>query len=439
MPPAGRARLVPRLPASAWWLIGAGAVSSAGSGLVFPFLVIYLHEIRGLGLSAVGIVMAAYAAGDLVGAPIAGSLADRRGARRVLVGGLGIAALGAVAMANAVTAPGAFGAALVSGVGVAATRPSVAALLATAVATAQRSDAFAVNYAARNAGFGVGAVLGGLLVDVSVPGSFVDVLMIDALSFVAAAVIVTIAARGRPSPHAQPAVATPASSVDGARDGGYREVLRDRVFRRLLVVLVVLGVFAGAQFDTTFPAVARIAGVSTRFVGFAFAANTFTIVAFQLVVLRGLRGRRRSHAIALAALLWGSALGMMLVTLHVPPAVAAVLFLASLSVFAAGEMFLSPSVPALVNDLAPDHLRARYNATSGFGLALAEISGPVVAGFVLDAGYVTAMVAVLATACVLTSVAALRLERVLPAHVNRVDEDVPTERLVPDALEVSGG
>ena len=428
---------MPRLPSGAWWLIGAGAVSSAGSGLVFPFLVIYLNEIRGLGLSAVGIVMAAYAAGDLVGAPIAGSLADRRGARRVLVGGLGIAALGAVAMANATTAPGAFGAALISGVGVAATRPSVASLLATAVASAQRSDAFAVNYAARNAGFGVGAVLGGLLVDVSVPGSFVDVLMIDALSFIAAAVIVTIAARGRPSPHAQPAVAT-ASSTVGARDGGYREVLRDRVFRRLLVVLVVLGVFAGAQFDTTFPAVARIAGVSTRFVGFAFAANTFTIVAFQLIVLRGLRGRRRSHAIALAALLWGSALGVMLVTLHVPPAVAAVLFLASLSVFAAGEMFLSPSVPALVNDLAPDHLRARYNATSGFGLALAEISGPVVAGFVLDAGYVTAMVAVLAAACGLTSIAALRLERVLPAHVNRVDEDVPTERLVPDALEVSG-
>lgn len=38
------------------------------------------------------------------------------------------------------------------------------------------------------------------------------------------------------------------------------------------------------------------------------------------------------------------------------------LMVASLGVFALGEATLSPTLPALINDLAPERLRGRYNA-----------------------------------------------------------------------------
>ena len=50
------------------------------------------------------------------------------------------------------------------------------------------------------------------------------------------------------------------------------------------------------------------------------------------------------------------------------------------SVFALGETLLQPTIPALVNDLAPDHLRGRYNALSSAAFQLAAIIAPPISG-----------------------------------------------------------
>ena len=53
------------------------------------------------------------------------------------------------------------------------------------------------------------------------------------------------------------------------------------------------------------------------------------------------------------------------------------------SVFAFGETLLQPTIPALVNDLAPDHLRGRYNAVSSGSFQLAAVIAPPIAGFLI--------------------------------------------------------
>ena len=53
------------------------------------------------------------------------------------------------------------------------------------------------------------------------------------------------------------------------------------------------------------------------------------------------------------------------------PSGATLLVAACASVFAFGETLLQPTIPALVNDLAPDHLRGRYNALSSGAFQLA--------------------------------------------------------------------
>ena len=53
------------------------------------------------------------------------------------------------------------------------------------------------------------------------------------------------------------------------------------------------------------------------------------------------------------------------------------------SVFALGETLMQPTIPALVNDLAPDHLRGRYNALSSGAFSLAAIVAPAIAGWLI--------------------------------------------------------
>ena len=62
---------------------------------------------------------------------------------------------------------------------------------------------------------------------------------------------------------------------------------------------------------------------------------------------------------------------------------AALLVAACASVFAFGETLLQPTIPALVNDLAPDHLRGRYNALSSGAFQLAAVIAPPIAGLLI--------------------------------------------------------
>ena len=114
------------------------------------------------------------------------------------------------------------------------------------------------------------------------------------------------------------------------------------------------------------PAYARSVGeISTQGLGFAFAANTLVIVLLQLVVLQRIEGHRRTRVIAVMAAVWAVSWLLLGATGLVSGTWGATMLVAACaSVFAFGETLLQPTVPALVNDLAPDHLRGRYNAAA---------------------------------------------------------------------------
>ena len=73
--------LDPRLPRAVWVLQGGGLVNSFGNGMVLPFLIIYLHNVRGISLGLAGLIAASNSAAALVTGFVAGWLSDRFGAR----------------------------------------------------------------------------------------------------------------------------------------------------------------------------------------------------------------------------------------------------------------------------------------------------------------------------------------------------------------------
>src|SRR3954471_11380990 len=80
--------LNPRLPLPVWLLQVGGLTNSFGNGLVLPFLVIYLHNIRGFSLGTAGLIVAVSSFAQLVAGVMAGPLIDRVGARPTLAAGL---------------------------------------------------------------------------------------------------------------------------------------------------------------------------------------------------------------------------------------------------------------------------------------------------------------------------------------------------------------
>src|SRR5512132_4191602 len=83
-----------QLPRSVQTLQAGGLVSAFGNGLLIPFLFIYLHNVRDIGLGTAGLVVAANALVSIAAGPVFGALVDRVGARTMLTIALVVLAVG---------------------------------------------------------------------------------------------------------------------------------------------------------------------------------------------------------------------------------------------------------------------------------------------------------------------------------------------------------
>jgi len=418
-------RLVPPLPRTAWVVLSGDALSAVGSGLTLPFFLVYLSRIRGIEVELAGLALATVALAGFAGNPLGGWLSDRIGSRRTLIGGLLVAAAGAFSI-TLVQAPWqAFAAAAVVGFGAAVVWPAQDSLLATVVAPRQRSSVFSVRHATLNAGFGAGALIGALIADLSSPASFVILYLLDGLTFLAF-VPILLALRG--IGNVVRAMDLPVTDAGSAAQGGYLRVLRDRTFLRVWLLTALLIAVGFSQTHAVFPAFTTgTGGISASGLSIAFAANTFTVVAAQLFVLRWMVGRRRTTGIVLVSACWGLTWIVTLLGGNLGgTALAVVAFAAAMVVFAIGETLLSPSLAPLVNDLATDELRGRYNGMYTLAWTTGFATGPVIAGAALGADGGRMLLVGLALACGLAALAAWRLGKHLTPTANTVEpSEVP--------------
>ena len=406
-------KLLPDLPRQAWIVLLGDLLSAVGSGLTLPFLIVYLHRVRGIDLELAGVAVATIGIAALVGNPTAGVLVDRIGARKTLLIGLLVAATGTAAIAFVDTAWEAIAATATHGLGMSLIWPALDSLLAVVVRPEQRSSVFSVRHATMNIGFGIGALVAAAVVSFESTSSFQLLYLLDAASFLLFAPLLLFALRGvgdRPEPD---------------QEGGparYRIVLRDRIFLRIVVLTALICGAGYAQMATAFPAFATDeGGISAAALGLVFAVNTVAVSVLQLPALRLAQGHRRTALLTLVFILFAAAWAVTLAAgeLDGGMQVVAVFALAEL-IFAVGETLVSPTLTPMVNDLAPDQLRGRYNAVSTLAWTSGFIVGPLVAGTALGSGNSTALFLGLIGVCLLGAVASSRLRPLLPEGVDVV-------------------
>ncbi len=175
----------PPLPRSVTTLQVGGLVNAFGNGITLPFLFIYLHNVRGIGLGIVGLIV-----GDA-----RGRRASSRG--RCSASSSTASAGGACSRSRSRSSPAATrstrsstwpgrgsSVAAITGVGVGGFWPSQSTLIAGLTTPRERPAAFAMQRVVMNLGIGLGALAGGLIATTESPGSFTVLFLLNALTFV---------------------------------------------------------------------------------------------------------------------------------------------------------------------------------------------------------------------------------------------------------------
>src|SRR4029079_17790421 len=363
--------LDPHLPRMVWLVQVGGVVNALGNGVVFPFAIIYLHNVRGISFAQAGFALAIGGAAALVAGLGGGSLVDRVGGRNTLVFGLLLQLVAFTLFPLIRDAWHAYALFALDGVGTACFWPGQSTLLARLTPPEYRHSAYALQRVSMNLGIGLGAAIGGLIATPSDPSSFTRMFLLDAATFLVFAVVLLVGVKEppatEPEAHEEP--------------GSYRAVLRDRNFLAL-TGLNVLFVAVGYEVFALLPPFAKnYAGVDEHWIGFIWLANTLLIVLIQLPVSKALEGRRRMRALALMSLLFAAAALIVLGGgIWFTGTAAALVFVFATLVFGVGETLQGPTRAPLVADLGPDHLRGRYFALGSMSWSAGSILGPAIGG-----------------------------------------------------------
>jgi MFS family permease len=359
-------------------LQGGNALNYFGYGLVLPFEIIYLHQIRGFSTSTAGLVLAATMGTSAIVTLPTGALLDRYSAKALVVAGSLASALGYAGFAYVEHPWQGFACSIVGGAGLGAAGTANRTLIVRLIRPEQRPAAFALNRVAGNFGIGAGATIAGFIVAAAQQlRSFQILYFFDAVTYIGFALIVLAAV---PSPRSETATATDANGT------GFRAVARDRIFLSVIAANLVLVVVGHTFFSNILPPFAKAhTPVGPAEIGIIILANTAFIVIAQIPAVRLVARMRRAQAFAATSVLFAVALVAVLPATLVHSELAATTLLAGVAiVLASAEIAHILVLGPLVADMAPAHLLGRYLSLYSLTFAGSLALGPAIGGLLLQ-------------------------------------------------------
>jgi MFS family permease len=425
-------------------------LNALGNGLTLALLIVYLSTVREIPLGVATALLAWQAVLALLISPVSGTMVDKYGPRAVLMVAVLIEAVGIYSYGSVTNPTQAFLAMTVVAVGGAGIWGPASALTARIVAPSDRPTAFGFGFMLLNLGLGLGGLISSTIVDLDDPSTFVRLYTFTALAYVllffAVLSMGNVGRRpvtettadvtdtaGAESAQSTPGTEPPETDHDEA--GNWLEVLKDRNLLRFAAASLLMLTFGYGSIDAGASLfITDFVGLEARYIGIVFAANTGVIVVSQLFVLSVVKGRSRARVLAGVSLMWALSWVLFGSALTIDGWIAVALLILAMSVFALGETMWSPTAPALLNDLAPEHLRGRYNAFQSVLFGISGAMGPLLTGLFLSARLGGLWTMSLAVGCLGAGVIALRLRRHLTELQDRGPR--PPERTQPGPTTV---
>jgi MFS family permease len=338
------------------WILCAGTFVNRFGSFVAVFLILYLRS-RGYSIAEAGLVVSFYGIGNVVAAGVGGWVADRFGRRNALALSMFSSAVTLLLLSQAQSLPLIIVLTTLAGMTGEMYRPAAAALLTDLTLAGERIPAFALNRLAINLGFAAGPAVAGLLAE----RSFFLIFLGDALTSAAFGVIaLTRLPEG-----------VRVRRGEERRGEAVRTMLHDRAFVFFLISSV-LGAFVYFQSQTTFPLHVRASGLSDADYGLLISLNGLAIVLFELPLVAITQRFPYRPVLTVGSLLVGLGFALNAVANDLPELALTVL------IWTLGEIVYAPVASAYVADIAPEHLRGRYQGAWGLTWGLAFVFAPAV-------------------------------------------------------------
>jgi MFS family permease len=411
------------LPGQQWYVVSS-LINALGSGLYYPFAVLYGHQVVGLSFPLVGLGLSVATGVSLATVPLQGSLVDRFGARTLQIAAHLVRAVGFLGLLLAHSFPVFLLPAALVALGDAT--PAGTALVADLAAPDERDRWLGLIRVLNNAGLGAGGVFGGVAVATGGIGGYQVIVVLNAVSFVAAAGMLTrlpmqttrsTSSTGSPATPSNPSASLEARAGESraARHevSGYRAILRDHPFLVLVIVSVVFWMSNYGVDIVLAPYSVSVLRVPVWIPGALFALNTALIVGAQVPVMGLLASRRRTRTLMVGGIVYMVAFLGLAATPFLPAYTLVVTLFALMLLATMAEIILIPTMIALAAAMAPLHLRGRYLALANLSLSTAKAITPLVATALLAT--IPSAFWLILTVVLLVAVAAVAwLERRLP-------------------------
>jgi MFS family permease len=374
------------LPRAVRVIFAATLINRSGT-MVLPYLALYITQGLGASAEVAGVVLAAYGGGAVVAPMLAGPLVDRYGALRVMRGSLLGSGLLLLSYSFAREVPMLVGLAFLLALVAEAFRPASLAVVADTVPASQRKTAFAVIRFAINLGMSLGPAVGGLLVS----ASFRALFWIDAVTSIAAGVLLAVArstdgsadasstgadakgdtdVAGAAKSLGEPSPPDAAAGVESPPLGG---AVRLRTFALFLVATFLLSLVF-FQFEAALPLfVVRDVHASEAVYGALVTINAVIIILTEIPLNLKMAAWPHGRSMALGACFVAIGFGALALGKSLP------LVVLSVPLWTVGEMIVLPSMSAFVSDLAPrgraGSFLGLYGTAFGLGFAVGPFCG----------------------------------------------------------------
>ncbi len=388
-------------PRQFWVLFWGTLVNSIGSGMVFPFLTLYLHQRLNLSMTYVGVILAAWSASALIGQLVGGSLTDRFGRKRLMAFSLGVNAGILVTFGLADSFAAALAIVAAAGFIGALFQPARDAMIADLTESDKRPQAYGLLRVVANLGIAIGPAMGGFLAARSYLITFLGNASAAFLFF-----LITVFWMRETKPRALAAAETVTAP------GNLMTVLRDTRFV-LFCSACALAATLAAQMMTVLPVYMKDQfGLGESFYGWVMTTNAAMVVLFQFPITRVTARVPRLWLTAAGALIY--ALGVFSVGFGT----AFPHFILAMVIFTFGEMVIVPTSTAITADLATPDLRGRYMGMLGLTWSVGFGVGPILGGLITDYIAPRALWSLTALAGIAAALILLTLTRRIPAHAS---------------------
>ena len=356
-------------PRQFWLLFWGMLLSTIGSSMIWPFLMIYASERLNLPLTQTASLVTINSTASLIMTFAAGQITDRVGRKMVMVVSLLSNAVVYLFLSHAGTYTQFAILMVMLGASNPLYRVGADAMMADLISPDKRADAYSVLRMSNNAGVAIGPSVGGFLAAAS---QYLAFYIASAGLFIFGLLILFFAVETLPEEDKQE------SAKKEERWGGYDRIFRDWPFLTT-TINITFGLITASLIWVLLPVYAtKVIGIPKQLYGFIPTTNALMVVFLQVLVTQWTKKHSPLRMIALGMSFYAVGVGSVILGNGFWS------FWISMVIISIGELIIVPTASTFVANLAPADMRGRYMGIYGLTWSLSIGIGPLLGGFLSD-------------------------------------------------------